>query len=66
MIAIRKVTSRICVVEIEALKKKGESKSTTAGAIAGATELTDAVLFATIENRMYATRPLDSAAMICK
>lgn len=63
---MRKVTSRICVIEIEALKKNGESKSTTAGAIAGATELTDAVLFATMEKRMYATRPLDSAAMICK
>jgi hypothetical protein len=49
---MRKVTSRICIKEIDESKKKGESRSTTAGAIAGATELTDAVLFATIEKRM--------------
>jgi len=63
---MRNVTSRICSKEIEEFKRSGESKSTTAGAIAGATELTDAVLFATMEKRMYAISPLDSAAMACK
>ena len=37
---------------MDELRKIGESNKTTAGAIAGATELTDAVLLATMENRM--------------
>jgi len=61
--AMRKMTRKICAIEIEVLKKIGERSKTTAGAIAGEMELTDAVLFATIEKSMYATNPLESAAI---
>ena len=66
VMAINNVTSRIWINVMEEFKKMGENKRTTAGAIAGATELTDAVLFATIEKRMYATSPLERAATTCR
>jgi hypothetical protein len=52
VLAMRERTRIIWVTEMAALKKNGDSSKTTAGAIAGATELTEAVLLATIEKRM--------------
>ena len=51
---------------IDEPRKTGASSKTIAGAIAGATELTEAVLLATIEKRMYATNPLERAAIRCR